>query len=252
MKLVAFCESAGDFRLVSGLVDRVLRESGPAWVVDGLETPEVIRTWQPDGLGRAYFDVHRLDTYVDKLKVRVLHGHFDGRPGGAGALMARTAFLIVRALHRQAPDEPIEAIVLVWDVDVQSENRPAGVKAARDEARRWAPFQIICGFPDPEREAWVLAGFEPCDDDEQTCLEALRRELGFSPVLQAVELRAKQPGHPRDIKRVLRELTRGDHEREERCWTEPALETLRARGKDTGLAAFLAEVDEILVPRFKR
>jgi recombinational DNA repair ATPase RecF len=29
LKLVAFCEAPGDFRLVSGLVDRVLREGGP-------------------------------------------------------------------------------------------------------------------------------------------------------------------------------------------------------------------------------
>jgi hypothetical protein len=252
VKLIAFCEAAGDFLLLSGLVDRVLRDSGPAWVVDLLETPDAVRTWQPDGFGRMHFDLHRLDGYVDRLKVRVPHGHFDGRPGGAGALMARTVFWIVRALHKQAPDEPIEAVVLVWDVDVRSEGRSSGVAAARDEARRWAPFRIICGFPDPEREAWVLAGFEPCDEDERARLDELQRELGFSPVLHAVRLRAKQEGHLRDGKRVLRELTRGDHDREARCWAEPVLETLRARGADTGLAAFLDEIEEILVPLLGR
>lgn len=154
--------------------------------------------------------------------------------------------------HRQDSKEPLDAVVLVWDVDVQSEGRPSGVEAARVEARRWAPFQIICGFPDPAREAWVLAGFEPCDDDERVCLDRLHRDLGFSPVLHAVQLRSKEEGHPRDIKRVLRELTGGDHSREERCWTEPAIETLRTRGTSAGLAAFLDEIGACLVPLFGR
>jgi hypothetical protein len=247
VKLVAFCEAPGDFRLASGLVDRVLRELGPTWVADNLESPDVIRTWQPDGLGRVYFDLHKLDEYEDRLGVRVPHGHFEGRPGGAGALMARTVFWIARQLHRQAPDDPIAAVVLVWDLDTQSDERPAGVEAARTEASRWASFQIICGLPDPEREAWVLAGFEPCNDSERACLDELQRELGFSPVLHAFRLRGGR-GDPRDIKRVLRELTGDDHAREERCWTEAPLETLRARGADTGLAAFLDDIEKVLIP----
>lgn len=248
MRLVAFCEAPGDFRLTSGLVDRVLRESGPSWVADNLEAPEVIRVWRPDGLGRAYFDLHKLDEYVKWFGVRVPHGHFGGRSGDAGALMARTVFRIVRALQGKDSDEPIECAVLVWDGDAQLQDRLSGVKMARDEAHRWASFQIICGFPDPEREAWVLAGFDPGDEDERTCLEALQRELEFSPVLHAVRLRAKEDGNRRNIKRVLSELTGGDPAREERCWTETALATLRARGRDTGLAAFLDEIEAVLVP----
>jgi hypothetical protein len=228
----------------------VLREAGPAWIADNFEAPEVIRTWSPDGLGRSYFDLHKLDEYVRRLGVRVPHGHFDGRPGGAGALMARTVFWIARKLQRQTPEDPISIVVLVWDADTQSEDRASGVKAARDEAHSWASFKIVCGLPDPEREAWVLAGFEPCNDAERACLERLHRDLGFSPVLQAVRLRAKEEGHERDIKRVLGELTGEDPQREERCWTEPTLETLRARGADTGLTAFLDEIEMIMVPLF--
>lgn len=250
MRLVAFCEARGDFWLLSGLVDRVLRESGPTWVAESFETPEAIRRWQPDGLGRAYFDLHRLGEYEDRLGVRVPHGHFDGRPGRAGALMARTVFWIVRTLHRRDPAEPIDAVVLVWDMDTQAEERSLGVAQARDEARSLVPFQIVCGLPDPEREAWVLAGFEPCDDRERTLLEALQREFGFSPVLHAIRLRGR--GGERDIKRVLRELTAEDANREERCWTEPSLENLRARGAETGLAAFLGEIETVLIPLLGR
>jgi hypothetical protein len=210
----------------------------------------VIRVWQPDGLGRAYFDLHKLDEYADRLSVRVPHGHFDGRPGGAGALMARTVFWIARTLHRKEPGEPIDAVVLVWDTDTQPEERSSGVAAARDEARRWAPFQILCGLPDPEREAWVLAGFDPCDDRERAILEGLHREFGFSPVLHAIRLRGRSDR--RDIKAVHLELMGEDSAREERCWTEPSLETLRARGAETGLAAFLEEVEARLVPLLGR
>ena len=252
MRLVAFCEAPADFRLISGLVDRVLREAGPSWVADNLDAPEVVRTWLPDGFGREYFDIHKLDKYVSKHGVRVPHGHFDGRPGGAGALMARTVFWIARTLQRQTPDDPISSIVLVWDLDEQPDERASGVKAARDEAHCWAPFKIVCGLPDPEREAWVLAGFEPCSDAEQACLERLHRDLGFSPVMHAIRLRTKQEGHARNIKRVLSELTGDDPQREARCWGEPMLETLRARGADTGLAAFIEEIETILVPLFGR
>ena len=251
MKLIAFCEAPGDFRLASGLVDLVLRESEVAWVVDNLETPGIIRMWQPDGSGRDYFDLHHLNDYADELRarglrVRRVRGHFDGRPGEPGSAMARKAFLIAEALHKYTPDEPIDAVVLLWDTDEQRRDRPEGVKAARDEARRWAPFQIVCGFPDPEREAWVLAGFDPRDDTERQRLEELHRDLGFSPVYRAVRLRDKDSGALRDIKRVLAILTGDDPDREARCWIDPSLATLRARGADTGLSAFLDELEAAL------
>jgi hypothetical protein len=70
--------------------------------------------------------------------------------------MARKVFTIARAIAKAA-HSPIDAVVLVWDMDSQGDDRPAGVAAARDEALTWAPFQIICGFPDPEREACFAA-----------------------------------------------------------------------------------------------
>ncbi|HWU88092.1 MAG TPA: hypothetical protein VN253_12485 [Kofleriaceae bacterium] len=246
--MIAFCEAPADFRITAGLVDRVLREQGPAWVTDNFESPDVIRTWQPDVFGRAYFDLHDLNRYMDRLGIRSIRGHFNGRSGGPGGSMTRKALVIARALSKQTPGEPIDAVVLVWDTDQQREERPAGVAIARDEARSWVPFQIVCGFPDPEREAWVLAGFDPCDDLERSFLDELHRDLGFSPVVHAVRLRDPDDGALRSIKRVLRKLTGDDSSREERCWIETALDTLRARGADTGLAAFLDEIEHVLLP----
>ena len=242
MRLVAFCEAAADFRLASGLVDLVLRQAGTTWVVDNLDTPDVIRRWQPDGSGRAYFDLHKLDRYTDELGVRSVRGHFNGQPGGAGAAMARKAFLIAHALRKRASSEPIDVVVVIWDSDQQRDARRAGVTAARDVARAWNLFQIVCGFPDPEREAWVLAGFWPRDDGERQRLDKLHRDLGFSPVLDAHRLRDPNDSAPRNIKHVLGVLTGGDPERERRCWTEPSLRELRARGIATGLAMFLDEL----------
>lgn len=235
----------------AGLVDRVLREAGPAWVVDNLDTPGVIRTWHPNGSGHSYHDIHRLSGHEDELRdrglrVRRVRGHFDGRPGEPGSAMARKAFLIVEALNRHTPDEPIDAVVLLWDTDEQQAERPEGVKAARDEARQWARFEIVCGFPDPEREAWLLAGFEPCDHAERQRLDDLHRDLGFSPVLEARRLRDKAHGVHRNIKRVLESLIGADLDREARCWLEPSFATLRERGTATGLSAFLDELEAVL------
>lgn len=226
MKLIAFCEALGDFRLVSGLVDRVLAATDVPWVVDNLDTPDVVRRWHKDGFGNDFIDIHNLDKYADQLRarglrVRQVRGHFNGRPGEPGGAMARKAFHTAEALSRHTPDDPINAVVLVWDTDDEQRVRPDGVKAARDEARRWATFRIVCGFPDPEREAWVLAGFDPCHLQEHQRLEELHRELGFSPVLHAVRLRDKARGALRDIKRVLAVLTGDDAEREGRCCSVP-------------------------------
>jgi hypothetical protein len=251
VKLIAFCEAPSDFRMASGLVNRVLREAGPAWVVDNLDTPGVVLSWHADGSGNDFLNIHYLNQYTDQLRARGLgvrqaRGHFNGRPGEPGSAMARKAFHIAEALSRHTPDDPIDAVVLVWDTDDEQRERPDGVKAARNEARQRTTFQIVCGFPDPEREAWVLAGFDPCHPDEQQRLDDLHRELGFSPVVHAVRLRDKAHGATRNIKRVLRVLVGDDIDREARCWSEPPLATLHERGADTGLSAFLAELQAVL------
>lgn len=97
MKLIAFCEAAADFRLVSGLVDRVLREHGPSWIRDSLDVPGAVRTWHADDAGREYIDLHRLNDHADALerqgiRVRRVRGHFNGRPGQPGGAMARRRF----------------------------------------------------------------------------------------------------------------------------------------------------------------
>lgn len=248
--LLVFCEAPADARTVKGLVERVLKEDGPEWLRDILEGPEdaarEMRDWAPDGEGRDYFDVHRLADYVRRLGIRPPQGHFNGEAGAAGALMARTAFSVARELVQTGTQ--VDAVLLVWDMDDQGDDRRRGLDQARDEARHWAPFAIVLGCPDAMREAWVLAGFEPETDDERTRVENLRQELGFHPCEDAQRLDAKDEHAKKSPKRVLDLLTQQDHERETRCWATVPLTTLRARGKDSGLTAFLEEVSVVLVP----
>jgi len=257
VRLLAFCEAAADFRTATSLVDRVLRDEGPTWIADVVDPyPEAVREWLNDPHGKSFFDIHRLTEYTKQLgNMRVPQGYFDGKPGAPGALMARTAFHIVREMLKRGPSagrlETVDAVLIVWDMDDQGDGRRQGLAQARAEASRWAPFRIVLGCPDPMREAWVLAGFEPASDEERARLDELRRELGFSPCEEAHRLDAKDEQAKRSAKRVVRLLTGDDAAREERCWTEPPMDRLRARGAGSGLGAFLDEVKNDLVPLFR-
>ena len=246
MLLVAFCEAPADFSITSDLVDRVLGAHGPPWVADNIEdAPEAVRSWRPDGEGRTFFDVHRVYEYASALGVRVPHGRFNGY-GAHGGLMARTVFSVVRRLTQT--EVPVDAVVLVWDMDDQPTKRRPALEAARTEAASWASFQIVLGRPDAKREAWVLAGFEPADDSERQRLLDLRQELGFAPHEQSVRLHAADDLAKLSAKRVLASLIGRDWDRERRCWTETPLSTLALHGADNGLRAFLTEIQERIVP----
>jgi hypothetical protein len=47
-------------------------------------------------------------------------------------------------------------------------------------------------------------------------------------------------------------LTDGNHEREEKCWKDTALATLRERGEETMLKNYLDEVESSLLPLFSK
>ncbi len=231
-RILVMCEAEADFQTTTGLVDRVLKEQGPEWLADVMETsPESQRSWQPDGKGRAFFDVHKLDDYCDEHEVRRHPGHFGGKPGAANARMARKAFLLTRRLRQKG--QPIAAIVLVVDMDGDAKDRKQGLEQART-AEDWTDFKIVIGCPDLEREAWVFNGFEPQDESERAVLLALHEELGFSPVERAQELTAHDDFSKKSSKRVLKVLTGGSRDREAACWMKTPLETLQNTEKAAG------------------
>jgi hypothetical protein len=247
MRLVAFCEARADFVLLSTLVDRVLRAQA-VWIADLLDThPDGIRSWIDDGRGHAFFHIHKMREYAVRILPRVPQGHFDGRPGAAGATMARTAFAIVRAMNRSSTTA-VDGVVLMWDMDGDATDRRAGLEQARAKAQTLMQCQIVLGCPDRMREAWVLAGFDPRSSNEQERLENEKEHLGFPPNIYAHRLTAANEHEERSAKRVLRVLTDGEWEREEQCWTDADLETLRTRGVGSGLTEFLDEIKQRVVP----
>jgi hypothetical protein len=154
--------------------------------------------------------------------------------------MARRALLLLVAMDLR-PD----AVLLVRDSDGDSRRR-TGLEQARSD-RPW-PFEIVIGVAESKRECWVLAGFDAKGPDEAERLRKVSERLSFHPVKEAHRLMAREHGAKTDAKVALGELTLGDLERERACLSETSLSTLGERGELTGLAAYLKEVREQLVP----
>lgn len=82
---------------------------------------------------------------------------------------------------------------------------------------------------------------------ELRTLEEIKALLNFDPCEAPHRLRSNS-GEVRDPKVVLEKLTGGDYSREQHCWEETSLELLRSRGQDTGLTAYLEEIEQRLIP----
>ncbi len=228
-------EADADFQTATQLADRVLTES-IAWLdKDQLASQ---RTWVAEADPGRRFTWKGIKRLAQDAGIRV-HGHFDGEPGLADAAAARRAIHYLRVTLPQ-----LIALVLIRDQDDQPE-RLRGLEQARQEQHSGLP--IVIGMAIVNRECWVLSGFDPENSSEASGVEAVRQLLGFNPQTHSHRLSSsdKSPG---SSKRVLRELSRDDHDRERRCWCTTALTVLTERGRENGLAAYLGEVRDRLAP----
>ncbi|MEE8524846.1 MAG: hypothetical protein V3T72_13000, partial [Thermoanaerobaculia bacterium] len=168
----------------------------------------------------------------------VTHGF--GSPSGAfDERRARKALLLFNKCSKLPA-----GVLLVRDTDNQAERAESLERARR--VRRWK-FEVILATPDPKRESWVLAGFDPQNADEQAALDEARSTLGFDPRLQAERLTARGARGKRNAKKVLAKLI-NTSEREHACWRDTDLGVLRERGEGSRLTAYLTELTERLVP----
>lgn len=231
-------EAEADFQTATDLADRALVDALSSWLDD--ESVVYQREWvaqEPGGRRLTWKAMRRL---AEAAGIEA-EGFFDGRPGLADARAARRAILYLRAVFPE-----LDGIVLIRDQDDQPERRD-GLDQARGEHH--GQVVVVVGLAVVEREAWVISGFEPADHEETTRLDAERQVFGFNPCERSHELTAcKDDTAKRSPKRVLRELTRGDRDREAHCWQSSSLATLKQRGGENGLAAYLAEVREHLAP----
>jgi hypothetical protein len=187
--VLVVCEAPGDFRIATALCERTLREEGPAWFRDHFETcPKHVLAWKGLAADTPFLPWKRLGEVRAALGVRPPLGRFAGTSGAADALAARTALAIARHVHRGNPATPIDAVLLVRDMDDQPDRR-RGLGQARDEAMSIEPdMPVLVGAASPEIEAWLIEGFDPISKEEQDLLAELRQELGFDPRFNRVQI----------------------------------------------------------------
>jgi hypothetical protein len=236
--IAVVCEADADRRAATLLSDRVLRET-IEWISP--ETLPYLRSYRGLGDQDPYLKCSSVKDIASGRGV-VVHGFVGGEPRKPDAAMAERA-LVLLAMSEAPPG----AVILTRDTDKERARRD-GYDQARG-ARRW-PFVVIVGVAETKRECWILAGYEPRDDAEREILSRVRKELGFDPLSSAEHLTASEKGARRDAKRVLDALTGCDPDREDACLEDPPLALLRQRGANTGLALYLQEIEERLVPLF--
>ena len=236
LEVAVVYEASADLRTATELADRVLVDA-----IEWLETEHLDhqRTWSGDHLGNslAWKGTKQL---AASHNIRAV-GSFNGNPADPDAQVDRWAIRLLRFLFPKR-----DGVMLIRDRDDQPERR-AGFEQARNQEEIVTP--VVINLAVVERESWVICGFDPIDDSEESRLAGERQKLGFDPRLRSHELTAcKDDQANRSPKRVLHSLGGGDQERERHCWQRTSLEILNERGSENGLTLFLEEVRELIAP----
>jgi hypothetical protein len=242
--IVLVCEGPTDPRVARGFAERVLQEKVGHW--DDLTASDIHPDWQGLRASENRLEWDNVPREYVNAGLRKRHGHFDGDlPGEPDARAGRKALALVSHFRPDA-----FAVVLLRAADDQPE-RLLGLNQARTEHEGQPnPLKVVIGVAKPNREAWVLLGFQPKNDTERNRLEALKQQNSFDPTREPHRLRAKDEGDTRNGKFVLKKLTGNNFAREEPCWSETSLEILQTNGEPCGLKAYLEEVESRLVPVF--
>jgi hypothetical protein len=237
--IAVVAEDDGHVRAVTRIVDAVLEREVP-WLAGVLESCRRYRGERDD---ERWFKLSWIGSRdlaaitIDGTRPR-RHGRIAGQPLEPEAKLWRTVLTWFSGLSPR-PD----VILLVRDLDGAPGKR-AGLLQVRDHLA-W-PFVVVAATPEPEIEAWVVAGFEPCDGPEAAALRIVVAELSFDPTRAPHRLTAHPNDAPRDAKRVLSRLAGGDRDRELACLDDHP--RLRERGAMTYLPEFLDEIHQRLVP----
>jgi hypothetical protein len=243
VRIAVIAEADADRKQVCELIDRKIRHHAPDWWDD--EQIEAEREYcglRPNTSFTRWRDLRSLPSPEGALRRggfigfnKPGHVHSD-YPSGRKALMV--SFLA----------KPIvDIVILVRDMDDEPADRKASLQKARSEIPAGA-LKVVLALPNAKREAWVLNGYEPRSEQEETALAEFRKELGFDPRTHAERLDAREHGAKRDAKRVLKGLIGDNWEREAACWLETSWDVIRERGKNTGLTEFLEEVKTKVIP----
>lgn len=250
VRLLVIAEADADRRMVCGLVDRKIVRHAPAWFDHGAVAPELdaLRTWcglESGTLFTPWIALKKMTTGANLGGFRGVAALGRPRPEARGYdyETVRKA-LILCARMEPTPD----VVLIVRDLDRGDlKERRDSIERARQDGPTQPP--VLLAMPLPKREAWLLNGFSPNTDKEESLLANLRAELGCHPCAEAHRLTAETHGAKKDIKRVFNEINEGDDMRIERRWEEASWDTLRTRGLESGLTSFLEEVKTRLLQK---
>ncbi len=236
LKIAVVCEADADYRTATELAERVLCQLDD-WVSTVLENCSLWWGFDRQGTFLCWKDV---PTLAKETGIRS-HGRFGDDPAAPDAHAARRALLLLQTRYGD-----LDGVLLIRDDDRQTVRRQG-----LEQARAVSPWRdrIVIGLAHCKRECWVLAGFDPLDIAEERTLHDLQTDLGFDPRLAAEQLTAKHDTDKRSGKRVLSVLTQDDREREAQCWTKAPLAALRLRGRETGLAEYLRDIEIVIGPK---
>jgi hypothetical protein len=251
IEFVVIVESSADARTATKLADRVLVEK-----IDWLE-PEILQhLFQWSGLeagteNSCWKNINQIiDNFQQSLGFRPPRylGH---RKDGALKADGAAAIKIINLVRFIQKTRQIKAVLLSRDLDNQPQRREGIEQARSEQIERQPKLEIIMGTADRMREAWVLNGFIPSNQQEKQILQEITTELTFNPCEESHRLRSnswEEPDRIRNPKVVVEKLTGGRMEREQQCWEETSLEYLREKGDRTGLTAYIKEIEARLIP----
>lgn len=254
-EFIVVAEAEADATIACALADRVFceDEASPEWL--DCDLLDSLRQWvgfEPElnpYRGIQFTEWKSLDALFNKPANRIPRLLRREHPDQRNQFDSPAASKAIRLALKLQIDRPsLQGLLLIRDMDKKdAKERHASLLQARKNAET-EQMAVIVGIEVPKREAWVLNGFVCQTAAEKRRLTAEKEKLELDPCLEAHRLNDRQ-GKDRDIKRVLGVLTGGDQDRERECWEQTPLATLKANGKETGLANYLDEVRTRLLPR---
>lgn len=250
LEFIVIVESRADAETATCLAERLFIEK-----IDWLEREQLPYFYRWSGLEEntnysCWKDVPQIleQAKSQGLKIPKFIGNRKAGVIKADGAASRKILNFIRILQKE---RSIRAVVLMRDLDNQPERREGIDQARSEQISRSPQLEIIIGTADRMREAWVLNGFVPLNNGEERILQSLKSELMFDPCEESQKLRSnswQEPERNRNPKVVLARLTCENREREQQCWEETSLELLIKRGKNTGLTAYLEEIEQRLIP----
>ncbi|MFO0607676.1 MAG: hypothetical protein U0324_31225 [Polyangiales bacterium] len=250
LRILHVAEDALSAAVSRDLLDRVVAERGPDWLRELFADP-ALRATQ-----RRFEGLDGAEGWASRGAVKA---HAEARGVRSLRRLSGNAALASKCLLLAAKVDPACLVLLAFDRDRHPDDETLrhGVAATTTPA---APRCLVAEAV-PEFDAWVLAGWRAESRAEEAALRDAEARIEaqsgkLSPLDALHRLTSNVAGDARDAKRLCAALcglgaadqVGPEHDRARRCWAEPPLDELEARGEHIGLRVYLHDVDREVVP----